>query len=143
MRTQTASAAPPLPRELLVVEDDPVQLKVYAALASRYGVSIRTTQRTTDVLRLAMQHQPDAILLDYELEDGPSLKVLRTLRASPETAHIPVGVVSGYLSDPVIDGIRALGEVRMLEKPWTIDQLVSLLRALRRDRERRMAGTTS
>lgn len=120
-------AVPTLPRHVLIVEDDPVQVKAYAAFGKRYGFSVTTTGRTTDVMRMVLQHRPDAVVLDFELEDGQSLKVLRCLRASPETAEIPVAVISGYLSDDTRHQIRKIGEVPTLEKPWTIDQLLGTL----------------
>ena len=126
----TTPPAPSLPREVLIVEDDPIQLKAYEAVARRHGISLRSTSRTTDVLRLVMVHRPDAILLDVELEDGQSLKVLRCLRESPETQDIPVAVVSGYLSNDTMHFIESLDAVPMLAKPWTLDQLLGVLLAL-------------
>lgn len=119
-----------LPRELLVVEDDPAQIKAYHAFARRFGISIRCVSRTTDVLRMAHLHAPEGIVLDVELEDGQSLKVLRALRGSPETKDIPVAVISGYLSDEVERTVRSVGGVTMLAKPWTVDELLSTLGAL-------------
>ncbi|MBX5480627.1 MAG: response regulator [Myxococcaceae bacterium] len=120
-------STPSLPGEVLIVEDDPALLKAYGRLADRYGFTLRTATRTTEVLRLALMHRPDAIVLDYEVEDGNSLKLLRTLKYSPETAQIPIAIVSGYLSDHTLARIHEVGGVTTLEKPWTVDEILGLL----------------
>ena len=64
------SSAPTLPRKVLLVEDDSVQVKAYRAVAQRHGMQLEVTARSSEVLRLALSTRPDAIILDYELEDG-------------------------------------------------------------------------
>lgn len=123
----TPIAQPRLPREVLLVEDDPVQLRVWDSLARRYGISLTTTSRTTEVLRLAMTVRPSLIVLDLLLEDGQSLRVLKCLRESPETKDIPVVVISGYLSAEVEVAIEALGDVAFLQKPWELQELLPFI----------------
>ncbi len=118
---------PVLPSPILLVEDDPVQLRVWETLARRYGMTLVTTPRTTEVLRLALTHRPQLIVLDLVLEDGHSMRVLRTLKESPETWDLPVVVVSGYLSPEVEEGIESFGDVPVLRKPWELQELLPFL----------------
>lgn len=104
-----------------------MQLRAWNFLARRYGVSLVTTPRGADVLRLAMLHRPRLIVLDLVLEDGHSLRVLRSLKQSPETRDLPVAVVSGYLSPEVEEGVEAFGDVPVLRKPWQLDELLPFL----------------
>lgn len=45
-------------------------------------------------LRMASEHKPDLVVLDLMLPKLPGLEVLRKLRSDPETASIPVMVIS-------------------------------------------------
>src|SRR4051812_28912272 len=99
-------SAPDAPLQILLVEDDPVQVAAYRAIARRHQFALEITARATEVLRLALTHRPDLILMDLNLEDGHSTKVLHSLKQSPETADIPVAMVSAYIGAPRID--RAL-----------------------------------
>src|SRR4051812_42806950 len=119
------------PPVLLVVEDDPAQQKAYAAVGARFGFEILLTPRAGDVLRLALQHKPDAILLDMRVEDGDTLKVLHALRTSVETMEIPVTVVSAYLVPELKQHLRRFHRVPWLPKPWTIDELLGCIAGMR------------
>ncbi|MFN7134883.1 MAG: PleD family two-component system response regulator [Myxococcales bacterium] len=121
--------SPPLPRKLLVVEDDAVLLKAYRALGKRYSMEIVETPRAIDAFRLALIDRPDLIVLDLKLEDGESLRLLQSLRASPETRETPVLVVSGHLSQDMSRRCQEAGATDVLPKPWTVDELLSRLSA--------------
>lgn len=126
------ATTPSLPASLLIVEDDPIQQKAYAAVAQRHRLRVTFASRTTEVLRLALAERPAAILLDWELEDGQSLRVLASLARSPEIQHVPIAVVSGYLSPETKLAIRSIGDIPMLAKPWTLTQLLGLLLSMGR-----------
>ncbi len=116
-----------LPRELLVVEDDPAQLRAWQKLAKHYGISLSTASRTTDVLRMTLQKRPELIVMDLALEDGPSLKVLQCLRQSPETRDIPVVVISAHLTREVEAAVDEIDRLPRLQKPWTLEELLPVL----------------
>jgi signal transduction histidine kinase/DNA-binding response OmpR family regulator/HAMP domain-containing protein len=78
---------------------------------------------------LASELQPAAITLDIRLPDIDGFRVLRRLKADPETRHIPVQVIS---TDDDADRALALGAWRVLHKPvGTREELDEALRALR------------
>lgn len=115
------------PVRLLVVEDDPIQQKAYAAVASRHGFYITLITRAADVLRVVHQQRPEAIILDLRVEDGDTLRVLTSLRRSPETQDIPVTIISAFLMPELIDHLRDFQKVRHLAKPWTVDELLGVV----------------
>jgi len=49
-------------------------------------------------LRLALERKPDLVILDLMLPKLPGYEVLRELRKRPETATMPVMIVSSLLS---------------------------------------------
>ncbi len=87
----------PLPTTgvVLYIEDDPASVQVIAgALALRPGIEMRTAASAADGLAMTRSERFDVILLDIGLPDGSGWDLLRTLRADPETASIPVVVLT-------------------------------------------------
>lgn len=88
---------------ILIVEDEPEQLRLYAqALA---GYRLTCVSNATAALALLAQHPPDLILLDHVLAQGElGLEALPRIKAL--AAHVPVIVISGTLE--VADQLKAL-----------------------------------
>lgn len=107
---------------ILIVEDDPKQLKLYAKALR--GYRLICVSSGTAALAALGESRPDLILLDNILEAGekgadflPRLKVA--------AAHVPVIVISGTLKVrdklAVLQGPRSAHYV--LEKPVDVDEL--------------------
>lgn len=111
---------------ILVVEDDPIQQRAYAAVGKRYGLDVQLESRTTDVLRAVLQSRPDAVILDLNVEDGNTLRVLSCLRESPETARTPVAIISANLVPEIVQYVARYPGVYQLAKPWRVDALLEL-----------------
>ena len=87
-------SATPNPPLLLLVDDQPANLRLLAEiLRDDYGIT--TTTRGAEVLDLAgREPQPDLILLDVMMPDVHGLEVLHRLHAHPSTSEIPVILIS-------------------------------------------------
>lgn len=66
-------------------------------------------------LRLACEQKPDLVVLDLMLPKLPGLEVLRKLRSRPDTASMPVVVISG-LSQANDQRLVAEGATSYFEK---------------------------
>jgi CheY-like chemotaxis protein len=78
-------------------------------------------------LNLAGEHHPDLILLDLDLPDMPGQEVLRRLRADPDTAHVPIVILSANARPVLIDQLLEEGARAFLTKPLDIKELLALL----------------
>ncbi len=101
---------------ILIVEDEPAQLRLYTQALAGYRLTCVST--ATAALELIAQQTPDLILLDHVLAQGElGLEALPRLKAA--AAHVPVIVISGTLG--VTDQLRALSGPDsahyVLEKP--------------------------
>lgn len=68
----------------------------------------------------------DAIVTDFELDDGNSLALLEM--ASRCTTHrVPALVISSYASQNLRDEVKRAGAVDLLEKPFRLDTLTARL----------------
>ena len=113
----------------MIVEDDPINARVFAKiLTKRAGLGVKHTENVEEVMQIALNKLADIILMDVSLSrsvyqgkavDG--IKITQMLKANPETASLPVILVTahamegdrqsflalsgadGYISKPVVD----------------------------------------
>jgi len=107
---------------ILIVEDDPKQLRLYAKALRGYCLTCVSTG--TAALKSLAEHMPDLILLDHVLEAGErGTDFLPRLKEA--AAHVPIVVISGSLNLrqqlKALQGARAAHYV--LEKPVDLDEL--------------------
>jgi two-component system phosphate regulon response regulator PhoB len=69
---------------------------------------------------------PDAILLDIMLPDGNGIDICHELRARPDTASVPIVMISAY-SPPLIKEAETAGANGYLMKPIRLDELKATL----------------
>jgi CheY-like chemotaxis protein len=79
---------------ILVVEDDPKQLRLYAK--ALHGYRLTCVSSGTAALAALAEARPDLILLDNILNEGErGLELLPRLKDA--AAHVPVIIISGTL----------------------------------------------
>lgn len=106
-----------LPR-LLIVDDEPVNVRVLAAILRNHG-DCQFATGGVKALEMAAAHQPDLILLDVEMPDLDGYAVCERLKADPATRDIPVIFVTGR--DQIADEERGLmlGAIDYISKPMS------------------------
>ena len=102
-------------RTVLILEDDPNFAKVLLDLAHQNGFKGLIALNGETALLLARQHRPSAITLDLGLRDMSGWAVLDRLKHDPETAEIPVHIISVF-EDGAERGINQ-GASTYLTKP--------------------------
>ncbi len=115
---------------VLVVDDDRPTRDLIVRGLVKEGFKVMTAGTGEDALRLARSQRPDAISLDVLMPGMDGWTVLRSLKADPVTASIPVVMVS-MIDDRDIG--FALGAADYITKPVDRERLVSSLRRLRDD----------
>ena len=119
---------------ILVVDDSQIVREVTATMLRDAGFDVVEADSGRGALGLARQ-RPDLIILDVHLPDLNGLDVCRQLKATSETASIPVLHLSGTFRE-VEDKIRGLetGADGYLTKPVGSAELIATVKALLRIR---------
>jgi diguanylate cyclase (GGDEF)-like protein len=131
--THGESGVVPAASVLVVDDDDETRLLVMTALAMG---QVRCTQASSgeDALEQALAHPDgiDVIVLDVVLPGMNGVEVLRRLKRSPLTAHIPVIMVTGTATGDrdVVNGVD-LGASDYMAKPCSPSVLLAKVRSLR------------
>ena len=127
-RAAVVSDGPGVDATLLYIEDNLSNLRlIEQVLERRPGVRLVSALQGSLGLELALQHQPDLILLDVHLPDLRGDEVLQRLKAEPATAAVPVVIVSADATPGQVRRFAALGADEYLAKPLDIIELLELL----------------
>ena len=103
-----------------MVEDDLSVAGILFDLAHELGYRCLVAVDAREACALAMQHLPDAVLLDILLPDETGLAVLQRLKEDPRTRHIPVHALSAEdRSEPALQ----MGAIGYARKPISREEL--------------------
>jgi DNA-binding response OmpR family regulator len=83
------------PRRVLLVEDDPHYSDLLTHLLTSAGYSVTALDSTLGTQAQVVRLRPHAIVLDLGLPFRSGVSLLADLKADPQTADIPVLVISG------------------------------------------------
>jgi CheY-like chemotaxis protein len=117
---------------VLVVEDDEAISDLFSMTLEQEGYDVCVANDGQAGLDLISSRRPAAVLLDLMLPGMDGFAVLRRLREKPETARIPVAVVSAYADAG--DTRAILGKepnvCRILLKPVRVEDLLSQVKLM-------------
>jgi DNA-binding response OmpR family regulator len=118
------------PRRVLVADDDPDILKIVTANLEAEGIEVDGVTTGWEAQARALQTTPDLIILDIAMPGPDGLEVMAALRSRPETADIPVVLLTARSSDAdVWEGWKA-GAAYYLTKPFDTAQLLHFVNHL-------------
>lgn len=81
---------------ILCIDDEPPVVRTLESLLKNAGHSVLTATRAKTGMRMAAWRKVDLIILDIMMPDMNGVEMLRQLKGSERTLHIPVIVLSGY-----------------------------------------------
>lgn len=104
-------------RRILVADDDTAMRELIQATLEDPQFEITLAVNGLEALQKAITQLPDAIILDWEMPKMTGAEVVTQLRLRPETAKIPVLMLTGRGQDGN-DGLK-LGITAYLIKPFS------------------------
>jgi CheY-like chemotaxis protein len=122
-------------RRILVVEDNPLVLRLLDRRLKQEGYSVATASGSTSAIRLVYNFKPELMVLDLSLiDDDPftslldGLALLSWLRRTIPTLEIPVILHTVEDSPTLEQSARAAGVYAVCRKVGTLDHLVTTIR---------------
>lgn len=107
-----------MPSELvLVVDDNPANLKLARLVLSLEGYTVRTAVDAEQAQIALQAFQPALILMDIQLPGMDGLQLTRLIKANPATSHIVVIAVTAYAMRGDEERARAAGCDGYVTKP--------------------------
>ena len=114
------------PRVLYVEDSEPNFRLVENVLVDRPGTDLIWAETGVQALEVARSQNPQLVLLDLDLPDIHGRRVLKELQAQPETAKIPVIVISADATPSQIERMLTAGARNYLTKPFEIRRFLCM-----------------
>ena len=117
-----------LPKNVLVVDDDPIQLKIAEDMLGRKGISCKTCKNAREVVAALENSEYDLVLTDVQMPDTDGFGLLRLLRNSDigNSRTVPVAVMTAR-GDGNSGIYEKEGFAGCIHKPFNIHGLLAFL----------------
>jgi len=112
---------------VVVADDDPAIVHLLQEDLLEVGCRVFGAYDGQMAVRLVRERHPHLIILDVNMPMTSGLKAFEYLRASEETAKIPVIFITGELSKDIYPVIAAASRVAHVKKPLDLENFNSLV----------------
>lgn len=116
-------------RRVLVVEDNPLNLKLIRDVLQISGYDVIEAQSGEEGLRVAQQNPPDLVLMDLQLPGIDGTETLRRLRQGTLGPNVPVVAVTALAMAEDKEAAARAGFDGYLEKPISVRALPGQIEA--------------
>ncbi|HET6928540.1 MAG TPA: response regulator [Hyphomicrobiaceae bacterium] len=117
-----------IPRTVLIVEDNELNMKLFHDLLDAHGYQTLQTRSGIEALKIARERRPDLILMDIQLPEVSGLEVTRWLKDDEELREIPVVAVTAFAMKGDEQRIRQGGCEAYISKPISIGTFLETVR---------------
>jgi DNA-binding response OmpR family regulator len=111
----------------LICDDDPLLVDLLEYRLTSRGYAVAVAEDGGKALRRLQEMRPDAVLLDAMMPVIDGYEVLRKIRENPDTADIPVIMLTARKQEQDIVMALELGANDYLVKPFIPEELVARL----------------
>lgn len=101
---------------VLVVDDDVALRKLYQVALQTKGYEVITAEDGDDALEKVAAEKPNLILLDIMMPKRDGMAALKALKDKPETANIPVLMLTNFGQEDLVKNALSLGAADYLLK---------------------------
>jgi len=114
-------------KQILIVDDEPVWLKVLSQMLQTKGYTVRQAASGADALQTLKSYEPDLILLDVRMPDMNGFDLLDHIKQLPKISAKPVVFVSAMDDFHAKKVAKELGAADYLLKPIDEKEVSSVL----------------
>jgi DNA-binding response OmpR family regulator len=117
--------------DVLLIEDSPTQAAQIKATLESVGLQVRVAYDGPDGLRMVLEQKPALIVLDVKLPTMDGFQVCRRLKRAPETASIPVIMLTEKDgAQATMSGLQAGADDYIPKDIFATEHLMSTLQEL-------------
>ena len=111
-----AKKAAPSRKRVLIIEDDDDVAKILSLLLKTLDVDVLVADDGMTGFQMARDEKPDLVLVDIHLPGMNGLEVIRSIRATPKLAGLPLIVITGNSTVEYIKETARMGADDFLVK---------------------------
>ena len=113
--------------KILVVDDEPPIVRLMEFILARQGHEMLVAVNGEEAVEKIRTHKPDLILLDIMMPRIDGYEVARRIRANPETAALPIIMLSAKAQEEDIRKGVEVGVDEYITKPFSPEHLVHVV----------------
>ncbi|MGD2130780.1 MAG: response regulator [Lysobacterales bacterium] len=115
-----------MPRDILVVEDEPMVTQAVVMICSNEGISVTAVDNATEALHHLDGDSFRLVLCDIMMQGMDGFQFLEEL--DRHHLHVPVVMMTGYSTVENAVKSLAMGAIDYIPKPFTADELLTVIR---------------
>ena len=122
-----AQASEPVDAPILVLEDDPLQLRILVDHLRSQDFEVTTATTLAEARKLLAARPPRLAIVDVHLPDGSGFDLCEQIDDDPHLAGLPVIVLSSLRQSDAVRQTRAAGGRYFISKPYDPNVLLAIL----------------
>lgn len=116
------------PKKILLVDDNRTFITYVALLLRKMGFTKTIlAENGIEALKLLKLWRPDIVMMDIYMPGMGGIETMQRMKESPDTAEIPVILISAAPDDQLYEDTLGLGVVGLLKKPFKVEVLYDML----------------
>jgi two-component system, cell cycle response regulator DivK len=112
---------------VLIVEDNPANLKLIRVLLAEKGYTVRTATDAEEAISVLATFQPRLILMDIQLPGMNGLELTQRLKSEPATRDVVIIALTAYAMEDVEEKALSAGCAGFIPKPVDILALLKIV----------------
>ena len=112
-------------KTIIVVDDNPDIVNIVKTILEGKGYSVMCAYSGAELFTKLKEKKPDLIILDIMMPEMDGLEVLTRLKGVPDTASLPVILLTAKVQYEDVLGGYKLGADYYITKPFTSTQLTN------------------
>ena len=115
---------------VLLVDDSATNNLLLQVVFDQNGFNVETASSGKDAIKILAKKHIDVVLLDLMMPQMSGFEVLTAIKGNPETAKIPVLIVSADSERDDADKALAMGAEYFFEKPLQLNEIVEKVKSI-------------
>ncbi|WP_428687891.1 response regulator [Roseibium sp.] len=124
----TGGPAGPLPKHVLIVDDNETNCRLLEALLESFGISSEVARSGEQAVGIVQKQRFDAVLLDLHMPGMSGLETAQELRALKPETELPLIAVTAALDSVADEQLRDAGFQDFLAKPLSPAALFEVMK---------------
>lgn len=115
---------------VLLVDDSATNNLLLQVVFDQNGFNVETASSGKDAIKILAKKHIDVVLLDLMMPQMSGFEVLTAIKGNPETAKIPVLIVSADSERDDAEKALAMGAEYFFEKPLKLNEIVEKVKSI-------------
>ncbi len=118
-------------KRVLLVDDDPLFVRMYERLLLQAGYEVKTGRNGKEGIEQMRKNEPALVILDMLMPEMNGLTMLREAKHDPQLGHIPIIMLSSLSDDKNrLSCLEAGATAYYVKDPKTIKALLEEIKAI-------------